>query len=168
MKEQRIFAEDRVRATVQARLHSAGVDSEVTIVDASERGLQLAMPVALRPGEIVEIEIGGQALAGWVRSRTDQHCDIVLEEAIDVMTLLESSRAQITITRLAASGGEQRHPLAVALASDGPLPARMMQAAFIVALLLLGIVAIVQLVDLAGGPLQTARIALEGGSDLSH
>lgn len=168
MQEQRISAADRTQAMVQARLHSTTGENEAMVVDASEWGLRLAMEAPPPRGAIVDVLIGAQALGGRVIWRSGARCGIALDKPISVVALLKGGEVPITISPEAIVAYEQRHPLAVALASDGPLATRILQAAMIVMVLLGGIAVVSQIASLGAEPIETARIAMASTNDLAH
>ncbi|TCM14990.1 hypothetical protein EDF56_11136 [Novosphingobium sp. PhB165] len=170
MNEQRVLVADRARAMVQAHLRHATatgmVEDEAIVVGASVRGLCLLMSQPPETGEIVDVLVGRQVLAGQVRWRRGKRCSVSLSEPICVMALLEGGAVPIVLSAEAAAAYEHRRPLAAALASDGPLPARLLQAFLILGVLVCSIVVVARVVTPTMEPLNTLHIAATGESDL--
>ncbi|WP_395395447.1 hypothetical protein WBP07_08330 [Novosphingobium sp. BL-8A] len=149
MKEQRILAEDRTRAPVRVRVRGSASDGDARVVGASTRALRVTMDRPPARGEIVEVMVGRQALVGRVRWRIGRRCGISLGEAINVAALLLGDAVPLRLSPAAAAAFEPRRGLAKALASDGPLSARMLQAAVMLVILAGGVAWALYLADIA-------------------
>lgn len=135
MKEQRILAQGRARGSVGLRLRGeGGCDRPARVVGAGTHSLRLAMASPPARGMMVEILVGRQSLSGWVRWRLGRRCGITLAEPINVFALLAGDVVPLRMTPAAAEMLVPRRTLAAALASDGPLAARVLQAAAILAI----------------------------------
>lgn len=81
--------EQRTVVAAEATMRIGTRVTEVTLVNASSRGV-LALVAAPPPrGTLIELEIGGHALKGQVRWRGSDRCGIVIKSQISVAELIE-------------------------------------------------------------------------------
>lgn len=126
MQQHKDRVEPRVRAVMRARLRWAGGDREVTVIDASSRGMLAMAPEPPERGEFVEMIVGHHALVGQVRWRAGKRFGLSFRERISVAALLEGGPGSIALAgRIAARGN--RGGLVAALTMDAGSLARAMQ-----------------------------------------
>jgi len=142
MKEQKILAEVRthmpVRLPVRLRVRNSATEADAQVLGASTRALRVAMVAPPARGEIVEVMVGRQSLVGWVRWRIGRRCGIGLAQPINVIALLEGDVVPLLLPPATEMTFKPRRTLAAALASDGPVQARLLQAAVILGILTCG------------------------------
>lgn len=148
---------------MRARLRWAGGDREVTVIDASSRGMLAMAPEPPERGEFVEMIIGHHALVGQVRWRAGKRFGLAFRERISVAALMEGGPGSIALAgRISARGN--RGGLVAALTMDAASLARAMQFAVLLAIAGCGAWAVSHYAGSGLGSLGKAREAMAQGN----
>ncbi|MES2700406.1 MAG: PilZ domain-containing protein [Pseudomonadota bacterium] len=121
---EKLRMEPRVRAMVRARLRDSAGEREICIIDISTKGLLATAASPPVRGELVEITIGRNRLAGHVRWSGARRFGIALRERVSVAAMAEGGTGTVA---LAASVGQARarHGIGDALRANPQMLGRM-------------------------------------------
>ncbi len=158
-KEDRV--EPRVRAMVRARLRDDAGERDVCIIDVSTRGV---LATAARPpkrGEIVEIAVGNNFLAGQVKWASERRFGLSLQERVSVAAMVEGGKQAVALAR-SSSVAKRRTGLWQALTSNPEMMGRAVQLGMLLAVALGAAWLIADLVGSGLAPMEQAASAMTG------
>lgn len=157
--------EPRTSAVLRARLRDANGEREVTVIDASSRGMLAMVTDPPARGDYVELVIGPHSLVGQVRWRVGKRFGLAFQERISVAALLEGGAGSI---RLSGQTSAQRRGagLLAALTVDSGATARTMQFAVVLGIVGLGAWGVAHYVQGSLASVGAARQAM-GGSPVN-
>jgi len=89
--------EKRTRIAMKAQLRVGSYVWDVTLTNASSRGVLAVLASPPARGTKVEVVLGGHTLAGQVRWHGVDCCGIALRDPISVADLLEGNAVPITL-----------------------------------------------------------------------
>ncbi|XJJ59579.1 hypothetical protein WBP06_04690 [Novosphingobium sp. BL-8H] len=135
---------------VRLRVRGSAREGDAHVTGASTRALRLSMATPPARGEIVEVMVGRQSLVGWVRWRIGRRCGIGLAEPINVIALLAGDVVPLVLPPATEMAFQPRRTLMAALASDGPIQGRLLQAVVILAILTCGTAWVLHVAGMTG------------------
>lgn len=88
-------AEERVNAQMRVRVRGGGPDFDAQVLDASSKGMLLSSANPPRRGEIIEVQVGNQGVAGQVKWAEGTRFGVRLGDRIDARALAAGRAAVI-------------------------------------------------------------------------
>lgn len=153
--------EPRTSAVLRARLRDASGEREVTVIDASSRGMLAMVAEPPARGDYVELVIGAHSLVGQVRWRVGKRFGLAFQERISVAALLEGGGRSIRLSGQ-ASARRRGAGLLAALTVDSSATARAMQFAVVLGIVGMGAWGVAHYVEGSLVSVDAARQAMGG------
>ena len=155
--------EPRTSAVLRARLRDASGEREVTVIDASSRGMLAMVAEPPARGDYVELVIGAHSLVGQVRWRVGKRFGLAFQERISVAALLEGGVGSIKLAGQ-ASARRRGAGLLAALTVDSSMTARALQFSVALGIVALGAWGVAHYVQGSLASVGTARQAMAGSA----
>jgi hypothetical protein len=127
-------------------------------MDVSSRGILATATLPPKRGEIVEIAVGSNRIAGQVKWASERRFGVLLRERVDVAAMIGGGRRPVALQRKTASA-RRRAPVGMSLSVNSQWLARMGQFGGIAAAALAAALLIAEVLDLSLQPVQEAVAA---------